>query len=223
MRAQLVVLFIGILLFDRTSIGGSLIVLGSKKFTESIVLTELAKRNLEEAGFNVEHRQGMGGTIILWEALRQGSIAAYPDYTGTIQEEILKRPSAASIGELREQLAKYGVGVTEELGFNNTYALVMTRARANQLGIQKISDLSKHPELRLGLTHEFLGRHDGWGPLGKRLWAVYVGRPGDRPYAGLPGSVQRGNRREGRLYYRRENRRERFGSFGGRPEFLSPV
>ncbi len=110
----------------------------------------------------------MGGTIILWEALTQGSISAYPDYTGTIQEEILKSPGAASIGELREQLAKYGVGITEELGFNNTYALVMTKARANQLGIQMISDLSKHPELKLGLTHEFLGRHDGWVPLEKR-------------------------------------------------------
>ena len=168
MRIQLIALLAGTLLADRASIGGPAIVLGSKKFTESLVLTELAKRNLEEAGFNVEHRQGMGGTIILWEALRQGSIAAYPDYTGTIQEEILKLPKAASMGELREQLAKYGVGVTEELGFNNTYALVMTRVRAKQLGIQKISDLSKHPELRLGLTHEFLGRHDGWDPLEKR-------------------------------------------------------
>ena len=168
MRTRLIAVLIGTLLVGRSSFGGPTIVLGSKKFTESFVLSELAKRSLEEAGFDVEHRQGMGGTIILWEALQQGSIAAYPEYTGTIQEEILKRPMAASAGELREQLAKYGVGVTEELGFNNTYALVMTRARANQLGIQKISDLSKHPELRLGLTHEFIGRHDGWGPLEKR-------------------------------------------------------
>src|SRR5271170_4958166 len=150
------------LLLNRASEGSPAIALGSKKFTESFVLTELAKRSLEKAGFNIEHRQGMGGTIILWEALRQGSIAAYPDYTGTIQEEILKRHASASIGELREELAKYGVGITEELGFNNTYALVMTRARAKQLGIQTISDLSQHPELRLGLTHEFLGRQDGW-------------------------------------------------------------
>ena len=168
MRTRLIALLVGTFLLEGTSDGKPAIVLGSKKFTESFVLTELAKRSLEDAGFKVEHRQGMGGTIILWEALSQGSIAAYPDYTGTIQEEILKRPGAASIGELREQLAKYGVGITEELGFNNTYALVMTRTRANQLGIQKISDLSKHPELRLGLTHEFLGRHDGWGPLEKR-------------------------------------------------------
>jgi osmoprotectant transport system permease protein len=167
-RSQLIILLGATFLMGRAADGRDVIALGSKKFTESFVLTELAKRNLEEAGFSVEHRPGMGGTIILWQALKQGSIAAYPDYTGTIQEEILKRPSSASIGELREQLAKYRVGITEELGFDNTYALVMTRPRARQLGVQKISDLSKHPEVRLGLTHEFLGRHDGWGPLEKR-------------------------------------------------------
>ncbi len=168
MKTQLISLLVGTRLLSCASEARPVIALGSKRFTESFVLTELARRNLEEAGFDVEHRQGMGGTIILWEALTQGSIAAYPEYTGTIQEEILKRPIAASIGELREQLAKYGVGVTEELGFNNTYTLVMTKARANQLGVQKISDLAKHHELRLGLTHEFLGRHDGWDPLEKR-------------------------------------------------------
>lgn len=144
------------------------IVIGSKKFTESYVLAEIAKRSLQQAGFNVEHRQGMGGTIILWEALRQGSIALYPDYTGTIQEEILKRHVPPSVPALRKELAQFGIGITDELGFNNTYALVMTRARANQLGIHKISDLSKHPELKLGLTHEFLGRRDGWTPLAQR-------------------------------------------------------
>lgn len=144
------------------------IILGSKKFTESYVLAEIAKRSLQQAGFQVEHHQGMGGTIILWEALKQGSIAAYPDYTGTIQQEILKRPGAPSLPALRKELAQSGIGITDELGFNNTYALVMTKPRANQLCIAKISDLAKHPELKLGLTHEFLGRHDGWTPLEKR-------------------------------------------------------
>ncbi|MDB6056606.1 MAG: Substrate-binding region of ABC-type glycine betaine transport system [Verrucomicrobiales bacterium] len=144
------------------------IVIGSKKFTESYVLAELAKRSLQQAGFRVDHHQGMGGTIILWEALKQGSIAAYPDYTGTIQQEILKRPIPPTVAALRERLAQYGIGITEELGFNNTYGLVMTKARANELGIRKISDLAKHPDLKLGLTHEFLGRHDGWNPLTKR-------------------------------------------------------
>lgn len=168
MSAALMAMLIAPLLAAGVADAGEVIALGSKKFTESFVLAEIAKRSLEEAGFQVEHRQGMGGTFILWEALRQGSIAAYPEYTGTIQEEILKRPMAGSIGELREQLAKYGVGITEELGFNNTYALVMTKARAKQLGIHRISDLSQHPGLRLGLTPEFLGRRDGWEPLEKR-------------------------------------------------------
>ena len=168
MRTQIIAVLAVTFLFNCVADGKPAIVLGSKKFTESFVLAELAKRSLEEAGFQVEHRQGMGGTIILWEALRQGSIAAYPEYTGTIQEQIMKSPMAPSVGALRQQLAPYGIGITEELGFNNTYALVMTRARASQLSIQKISDLAKHPELRLGLTHEFLGRQDGWGPLQKR-------------------------------------------------------
>jgi osmoprotectant transport system permease protein len=168
MKIALMAMVVAPLLAACVANAGDVIVLGSKKFTESFVLAEIAKRSLEEAGFQVEHRQGMGGTIILWEALRQGSIAAYPEYTGTIQEEILKGPMAPSVRALRQELAQYGIGITEELGFNNTYALVMTRSRASELGIQKISDLSKHPDLRLGLTHEFLGRHDGWEPLQRR-------------------------------------------------------
>lgn len=98
------------------------ILIGSKKFTESYVLAEIAKRSFENAGLTTEHRQGMGGTIILWQALRSGQIAVYPEYTGTIAEEILKAPTA-SVGEMREALAKSGVGMTGELGFNNTYGL----------------------------------------------------------------------------------------------------
>jgi osmoprotectant transport system permease protein len=168
MKTALIALLIAPFLAVHTANASEVIVLGSKKFTESYVLTEIAKQSLEQAGFQVEHRQGIGGTIILWEALKQGSIAAYPEYTGTIQEEILQHSTTASIGELRASLAKYGIGITEELGFNNAYALVMTRSRATQLGIQKISDLAKYPDLRLGLTHEFLGRPDGWEPLQRR-------------------------------------------------------
>ena len=143
-------------------------IIGSKKFTESYVVGELARHELERSGLQVEHRQGMGGTIVLWQALKQGAITAYPDYTGTIREEILKKTGAISLHSLRESLARFGVGITEELGFNNTYALVMRRADANRLAIQKISDLSKHPQLKLGFTHEFLSRHDGWQPLQAR-------------------------------------------------------
>jgi osmoprotectant transport system permease protein len=144
------------------------ILVGSKKFTESYVLAEIAKRSLENAGVPTEHRQGMGGTIILWQALRTDQIALYPEYTGTIGEEILKVSPATTAAEMRDQLAKSGVGMTGELGFNNTYALVMRRTLAEQKQIHKISDLRNHSELKLGLTHEFLDRRDGWRPLSEK-------------------------------------------------------
>ena len=158
------------------------VTIGSKKFTESYVLGEIAKRTLNDAGIPAEHRQGMGGTIILWEALRTGQIDAYPEYTGTIAEEILKNrqrsqrePSdvdereqvnqSTSLEKMRDALTKSGVGMTASLGFNNTYALVMRRDKAQGLGLRKISDVRNHPELKIGLTHEFLDRQDGWRPL----------------------------------------------------------
>jgi osmoprotectant transport system permease protein len=144
------------------------IIIGSKKFTESYVLGEIARRALNDAGVVAEHRQGMGGTIILWQALRGGQIDAYPEYTGTITQEILKSDHQQSFDEIRDALGKFGVGMTEPLGFNNTYALVMRRSEAQRLGIRTVSDLRKHPELKIGLTHEFLDRQDGWQPLRER-------------------------------------------------------
>jgi osmoprotectant transport system permease protein len=144
------------------------IVIGSKKFTESYVLGEIAKRTLNDAGIPAEHRQGMGGTIILWQALRGRQIDAYPEYTGTIAQEILKTDRKLSLNQIRDALVKFDVGATEPLGFNNTYALVMRRSEAQRLGLHTISDLRNHPELKIGLTHEFLDRQDGWQPLRAR-------------------------------------------------------
>ena len=144
------------------------IVVGSKRFTESYVLGEIARIALQKAGFTVEHREGMGGTIILWQALRGGDIQVYPEYTGTITEEILKTKQPLSTDGMRAQLRLEGVSMTGELGFNNTYALVMRRDRAAKLGIRKISDLRNHPDLNIGLTLEFLDRRDGWVPLSTR-------------------------------------------------------
>jgi len=141
------------------------IIIGSKKFTESYVLGEIAKRTLADAGIPAEHRQGMGGTIILWQGLLGGQIDIYPEYTGTIVQEILKKDQTLSLEEIRASLAKLGVGMTEPLGFNNTYALVMRRSEAQRLGVHTISDLQRYSALRFGLTHEFLDRRDGWQPL----------------------------------------------------------
>jgi len=144
------------------------ILIGSKKFTESYVLGEIARRSLTDAGIPAEHRQGMGGTIILWEALKGGQIDSYPEYTGTIATEILKSDFTMSLDQMRNSLEKVGVGMTAPLGFNNTYALVMRRSEAQRLGIRTISDLQRYPELKFGLTHEFLERQDGWRPLRQR-------------------------------------------------------
>src|SRR5207249_10152842 len=125
------------LIFLSGSLAAKPVVIGSKKFTESYVLGEIAKRSLIEAGISAEHRQGMGGTIILWEALRRGQIDAYPEYTGTIAEEVLKQPGA-SIAQISNALSAQGIAMTNDLGFNNTYALVMRRDRSEQLGLKTI-------------------------------------------------------------------------------------
>lgn len=162
-------LFFGILFaVGVASLVADPVVIGSKKFTESYVLGEIAKRILDDAGIPAEHRQGMGGTIILWQALRSGQVDVYPEYTGTIAQEILKTERRLSIQEVRDALAKFAVDMTEPLGFSNTYALVMRRHEAERLGLRTISDLRKHPELKIGLTHEFLDRRDGWQPLRER-------------------------------------------------------
>jgi osmoprotectant transport system permease protein len=158
--------FLVVLLFlAATAAAEEPIVIGSKKFTESYVLGEIARRAMENAGLHPEFRAGMGGTIIVWEALRGGEITCYPDYTGTIAEQILKQSDLRSDEEMRARLAQFGVGMTGNLGFNNTWALVIRRSKAEQARIRTISDLRNHPELTFGLTHEFLDRRDGWRPL----------------------------------------------------------
>ncbi|HZT42224.1 MAG TPA: glycine betaine ABC transporter substrate-binding protein [Chthonomonadaceae bacterium] len=165
MKALLVLFF---LVFSSVQSVAAPIVVGSKKFTESYVLGEIARGLLEKAHFTVTHKQGMGGTAILWNALKSGAITLYPEYTGTIGEEILKVKGNMSPGDMQAALARYGVGMTGDLGFNDTYALVMRADRAKALGIAKISDLRSHPDLVVAVTHEFLGRQDGWRPLTAR-------------------------------------------------------
>lgn len=165
MKAPAIAMIAAFALSGLPPAGGAAERIGSKRFTESYVLGEIATRFLEEAGIAAEHRPGMGGTIVLWEALRGGAISAYPDYTGTIREEILKGSSELSLPALRTALAAHGIGITDALGFNNTYALVMTRDRATALRVRTISDLARHRDLAFGLTHEFLQRQDGWAPL----------------------------------------------------------
>jgi osmoprotectant transport system permease protein len=136
---------------------------GSKRFTESFILGEIVTRTAAPFA-TAEHRQGLGNTAIVLAALRSGAIDVYPEYLGTIDLEILKNPHPTSLAQVRAALAELGLGVGVPLGFNNSYALA-TRADAP---VATLTQLARHPELTFGLSHEFLGRADGWPGLARR-------------------------------------------------------
>lgn len=138
---------------------------GSKRFTESYILGELLAQAAGPPG-TAQHQRGLGNTAIVFEALKAGSIDLYPDYTGTLAAEILKLPPGAGLNQIRQALAPMGLGAAIPLGFENTYALAVADARAGPL--RRLSDLAAQPRLRLGLSHEFLGRADGWPGLASR-------------------------------------------------------
>jgi len=141
---------------------------GSKKFTESVILGEMMRLLTEEAGLKVAHYREFGGTRIVFDALAAGEIDIYPEYTGTITAEIFAGQNVSDEKTIRDLLDKKGIAMSKSLGFSDTYALAMTRRRAAQLGLSKISDLKRLPELQLALTHEFLDRGDGWTALARR-------------------------------------------------------
>jgi osmoprotectant transport system permease protein len=146
------------------------LVVGSKRFTESYILGEIVARVAGEHG-QVRYRPGLGNTGIVFAALEAGSIDIYPDYTGTLAAEILKLDAGASLVEIDRRLAVMGLGVGVPLGFENGYVLAMQEDRAQALGIRKLSDLARHPKLRLGLSQEFIARADGWAAL-KRAYRL---------------------------------------------------
>jgi osmoprotectant transport system permease protein len=139
---------------------------GSKRFTESYVLGEILTQTMRAAGeADVVHKQGLGNTAIVFAALKNGAVDLYPEYTGTIAFELLHRKEAPDLRELQRLLGAHGLGAAVRLGFNNTYAIAMSEKRAQELGISRISELAQHPELKLGLSQEFLNRKDGWQAL----------------------------------------------------------
>jgi osmoprotectant transport system permease protein len=142
--------------------------IGSKRFTESYILAELLSKQAGAAQTKTRVLQGLGNTAIVYAALQAGSIDLYAEYAGTISQEILKSTAPLSMEEMNRQLAPLGFGVEIPLGFNNGYALAMRAADADRLGVKNLSDLAHHPEQRLGLSNEFIGRVDGWKGLAAR-------------------------------------------------------
>lgn len=140
---------------------------GSKKFTESVLLGEIATRLCASSQTVTEHRRELGGSRILWDALLAGRIDAYPEYVGTLANELLAGEEVESLDAIERALARRGLRASRKLGFSNDYALGMKADKASSLKLQAISDLAAHPALRFGLSEEFLNRADGWPGLAR--------------------------------------------------------
>jgi osmoprotectant transport system permease protein len=158
------------------------VAVGSKNFTEQVLLGEMVAALLEDRGFVVDRRLNLGGTNVCHEAVMAGQLDVYVEYTGTALTDILKQPArsdpAVVLDEVRAAYAPLGLRVGRPLGFNNTFALVMRRGDAARLRIARISDLAPHSAtLRVGLFGEFLERKDGM----EGLLSTYGFRFGVRP------------------------------------------
>lgn len=144
------------------------LVVGSKRFTESYILGEIVAQTARPFAAVVEHRPGLGNTAVVFEALKAGAIDLYPEYLGTLDAEILKHPQPTDLDTMRRELAPMGLGVAVPLGFDNGYALALRSSDAQRLQLRRISDLRAQPQLVFGLSHEFIGRADGWPGLAAR-------------------------------------------------------
>ena len=141
---------------------GEPIVVASKNFTESYLLGEIIAQRLEQAGMEVDRRFGLGGTLICFEALLAGEIDVYVEYSGTLEQTILKLGQRTSILGLNERLLSRGLSLLSPLGFNNTYAIAVRKEVAEEFSLERISQLTDYRDLRVVVSHEFLEREDGW-------------------------------------------------------------
>ena len=148
------------------------LVVATKNHTENIlwghIITEMIRGNSD---IEVELKENMGSTFVVFQAMENGDIDVYPDYTGTIYATNLKKTERVSAEESlrivqREMSEKYQIKALGPYGLNNTYAMGMLRSRAEELGIETISDLAKYPDLIAGFDSEFMAREgDGAKPM----------------------------------------------------------
>jgi glycine betaine/choline ABC-type transport system substrate-binding protein len=155
---------------------------GSKNFTEQVILGEIAAQALEAEGLAVDRRLDLGGTFVCHEALLAGELDLYPEYTGTaftaiLKEEPVSDPAAVRRAVERAYSEKWKLGWFPPLGFENTFALAMRGDDARRRGISKISDLAAHPDLRPGFGYEFLERADGYPGLAAAYGLAFRSRP----------------------------------------------
>jgi osmoprotectant transport system permease protein len=156
------------------------IVVGSKNFTEQLILGEILAQTLERAGLPVERRLNLGGTFLCDRALRAGEIDVYAEYTGTALTAIFRQPamrdSRAVYDAVRLAYAKTGRTLLAPLGFDNTFAVLVRAADANRLGLRTIGDLARQAQgWRAGFGYEFIEREDGYRGL-VRAYGLEFGR-----------------------------------------------
>jgi glycine betaine/choline ABC-type transport system substrate-binding protein len=147
------------------------LVVGSKNFTEQVILGEMIALMLEEEGLSVDRKLNLGGSFICHSALTTGQMDVYVEYTGTaltaiLKEDVVHDPAEVYRRVTEEYERRFGLAWGAPLGFNNTYALAMRSEEASRLGIRAISDLADHQDaIRTGFGHEFLEREDGFRGL----------------------------------------------------------
>ncbi len=137
------------------------IVVASKQDTEGQILAEILAQLVEaQTPYTVIRKEDLGGTLLVFGALRSGAVDVYPEYTGTIDAAMLHEQFGYA--KIRAEMERrYHLFVSGELGFNNTYVLAMRASEARRLHVRTISDLAAHPNLRWGVTPEFMHRSDG--------------------------------------------------------------
>ena len=139
---------------------------GAKNFNEGHLLSEIISQLLEFKEYDVERKFNLGGTLVCFSALENGEIDIYPEYSGTISEQILKSNQNLSIKALRDSVgSRFNLNISRPYGFNNTYALAVRQKTSRTLNLQRISDLREHPDLNFAFSYEFLKRKDGWENL----------------------------------------------------------
>jgi len=160
------------------------ITIGSKFFTEQVILAELLAQHIEtRTGIHVERKTNLGGTLLCQKALESGQLDLYVEYTGTALTAVLNESpsgdSAAIYQRVKQGYAdRFNLEVTEPLGFENTFAMVVRGADAQQFHLRTISDIIPlAPHWRVGVGYEFLERPDGYQGFTQRYNLHFAAQP----------------------------------------------
>ncbi len=163
--------------------GGRPVRIGSKNFTEQVILGEILAQALEAQGVAVDRRLNLGGTFVCHNAMKAGELDLYPEYTGTAYTAILGEKPISDPAAVRSAVAeayrtRWGLVWSPPLGFENDFALVVRQADAARWNLRKISDLKGHEkDLRPGFGYEFIERADGFAGLTRAYGLAFPSRP----------------------------------------------